>query len=124
MWINCNPNPKRKNVPDCVIRALVIALNKSWYDVHDELCELSREECSVTCDDNVWGRYLYQMGFEPFLLPGTCPSCITIKRFCIMYPHGTYIIGTGSHAVAVIDGNYYDSWDSGNEIPSFFWRIK
>ena len=34
------------------------------------------------------------------------------------------IIGTGKHAVAIIDGNYYDSWDSGNEIPSFFWRIR
>lgn len=124
MWINCNPNPKRKHVPDCVIRALVIALNKSWYDVHDELCALSREECSVTCDDNVWGKYLYRMGFAPFLLPETCPSCITIKRFCIMYPRGIYIIGTGIHAVAVIDGDYYDSWDSGDEIPSFFWRIK
>lgn len=124
MWINCNPNPKRKHVPDCVIRALVIALNKSWYDVHDELCALSREECSVTCDDDVWGKYLYQMGFVPFLLPETCPSCITIKRFCIMYPRGIYIIGTGNHAVAVIDGDYYDSWDSGDEIPSFFWRIK
>lgn len=124
MWINCNPNPKRKHVPDCVIRALVIALNKSWYDVHDELCALSREECSVTCDDNVWGKYLHRMGFVPFLLPETCPSCITIKRFCIMYPRGIYIIGTGNHAVAVIDGDYYDSWDSGDEIPSFFWRIK
>lgn len=124
MWINCNPNPKRKHVPDCVIRALVIALNKSWYDVHDELCALSREECSVTCDDNVWGKYLYRMGFVPFLLPETCPSCITIKRFCIMYPRGIYIIGTGNHAVAVIDGDYYDSLDSGDEIPSFFWRIK
>lgn len=70
------------------------------------------------------GRYLYEQGFVPFLLPESCPSCITVKRFCVMFPHGTYIIGTGSHAVAVIDGNYYNSWDSGDEIPSYFWRIK
>lgn len=40
-----------------------------------------------------------------------------------MYPRGVYIIGTGSHAVCVIDGNFYDSWNSGSEVVTFFWRI-
>ena len=124
MWMKCNPNPAHKEVPDCVIRALTIALNKRWIDVYDDLCALGRREYNMPSADSVWGKYLYQTGFEPFLLPESCPSCITIKRFCVMYPRGTYVIGTGSHAVAVIDGNYYDSWDSGDEIPSFFWRIK
>ena len=74
--------------------------------------------------DAVWGKYLYQHGFEPFLLPQSCPECVTIDAFCRMYPEGVYIIGTGSHAVAIINGNYYDSWDSGREVPSFFWKIK
>lgn len=73
--------------------------------------------------DAVWGKYLYQMGFEPFLLPANCPQCVTIRQFSKIFRRGVYIIGTGSHAVAVIDGNYYDSWDSGDEIPSFFWKI-
>ena len=124
MWIKINPNPGRKEVPDCVVRALSTALNRRWLEVYDDLCELGREEYNMPSADAVWGKYLYRMGFEPFMLPEKCPSCITIKRFCIMYPHGIYIIGTGGHAVAVIDGNYYDSWDSGEEIPSFFWRIK
>jgi hypothetical protein len=25
-------------------------------------------------------------------------------------------VGTGTHVVAVIDGDYYDAWDSGNEV--------
>lgn len=124
MWIYANPNPAGKQVPDCVIRAICIALNKPWLEVSDELYEFARREYSVTCDDNVWGYYLYSLGFEPFLMPFTCPRCVTVKEFTKYYPMGTYIIGTGSHAVAVIDGNYYDSWDSGNVIPSFFWRIR
>ena len=123
MWIRCNPNPGRKEVPDCVIRAVAIALNKRWIDVYDELCALGRQEFNMPSADAVWGKYLYQMGFVPFLLPESCPRCTTVKLFCKMYPVGTYIIGTGSHAVAVIDGNYYDSWDSGNENPSFFWKV-
>lgn len=123
MWIRCNPNPEHKHVPDCMIRAICIALNMTWDEVYDELAALGKQERDVMNHDPVWGKYLYQKGFEPFLLPDTCPKCLTIRLFCQMYPRGIYIIGTGSHAVAVIDGDYFDSWDSGNEIPSFFWRI-
>ena len=124
MWIRCNVNPAKNHTGDCVIRACVVALHKTWVQVSDEIYSLGREHFLSMSDDHLWGRYLYEQGFTPFLLPENCPNCITIKRFCVMYPRGIYIIGTGSHAVAVIDGNYYDSWDSGDEMPSFFWRIK
>ena len=124
MWVRCNPNPKHKEVPDCVVRAICIALNRRWIDIYDDLCAVGREECNMPSADAVWGRYLYEHGFEPFLLPDSCPRCTTIKAFSRIFNKGIYIIGTGSHAVAVIDGDYYDSWDSGNEIPSFFWRIR
>lgn len=122
MWVRCNPNPKRKHVPDCVIRALAVILDKTWYEIYDDLYLVGREEASVSCHDDVWGLYLRMNGFEPFLLPESCPRCTTIRKFAKYYPKGKYVIGTGSHAVAVVDGDYYDSWDSGDEVPSFFWR--
>ena len=124
MWIRANPNPKRKHVSDCVIRAICLAYDMVWYAVYDDLHDVGREDCDMTSADAVWGHYLKRRGAEPFLLPQSCPSCVTVRAFCRMYPRGRYIIGTGSHAVAVIDGDYYDSWDSGDEIPSFFWRIR
>lgn len=123
MWIYANPNPERKDVPDCVIRAICIALNKSWEEVFDELSIVARDHHSITSHDEIWGRYLYQFGFVPFILPQACPECITIREFTKVFTKGTYIIGTGYHAVAVIDGNYYDTWDSGNEVPTYFWKI-
>lgn len=123
MWIKANPNPCGKESPDCVIRAVSIALNLSWYQVFDELCSLARLDCSMPSDNNVWGHYLYSKGFEPFLLPRNCPRCVTVQTFTEMFPVGTFIVGTGDHAIAVIDGNHYDSWDSSGEIISFFWRI-
>lgn len=119
-----NPNPGHKEVPDCVVRAISLALNRRWVDVYEDLCKLGRQEYNMPSADAVWGKYLYEQGFEPFLLPESCPSCVTINLFSKMHPIGVYIVGTGSHAVAVIDGDYYDSWDSGEEIPSFFWRVK
>jgi hypothetical protein len=123
MWIKANPNPKGKIATDCVIRAISICMNRGWYEVFDRLCKVARKDCDMPSNDGVWGHLLYICGMEPFLLP-KCPTCITLREFCAMYPRGHYIVGTGNHAVAVIDGDYYDSWDSGNEILSFFWRVK
>lgn len=124
MWIPTNPNPKNKQVPDCVIRAISIIFGLDWYHVYDDLCEVGRRDCNIPSADSVWGHYLKEHGGKPFILPQSCPSCTTVRAFCDFYPKGRYIIGTGEHAVAIIDGNYYDSWDSGNEIPSFFWEIQ
>lgn len=123
MWIYTNPNPKGKHVPDCVIRAISIAYRMDWYLVYDNICAVGRMDCNMPSADSVWGHYLKLQGASPFILPESCPECITVKAFCDIYPKGRYIIGTGSHAVAIIDGNYYDSWDSGDEMPSFFWKI-
>lgn len=123
MWIRANTNPERKNVGDCVVRAISIATNKPWLKVYDDICRTGREEYDMPNSDAVWGLYLYRLGFEPFVLHNRCPQCVTIAEFCKIFPIGTYIIGTGSHAVAVIDGNYYDSWDSGDQIASYFWRV-
>lgn len=123
MWIKANPNPCGKEAPDCVIRAIAIALNMSWFQVFDELCSVARSDCNMPSADTVWGHYLYLKGFEPFILPQNCPRCITVQAFTEIFPNGTYIIGTGNHAICVINGNYYDSWNSGEEVPSFFWKI-
>lgn len=124
MYIQCNPNPLNKNVGDCVVRAIAIATGRSWGRVYDELCEEGRKMCDMPSSDNVWGSYLRRHGFRQFLMPETCPECITVRAFCDRYPEGTYIIGTGHHAVACIDGSYLDSWDSGYTTPAFFWRYE
>lgn len=123
MWVKANPNPQNNEVPDCVVRALSIAFNEDWYQIYDDLCAMGRYDCNMPSADAVWGHYLKLRGCEPFTLPSSCPRCTTIRLFTRYYPRGIYIIGTGGHAVAVIDGNYFDSWDSGNEVPTFFWRV-
>lgn len=123
MWINVNPNPMHKQVPDCVIRAICFAYDMKWHDVYNDLCTTGYRDCNMPSADAVWGHYLQLRGAKPFILPETCPACVTVRDFARIYPKGRYIIGTGSHAVAIIDGDYYDSWDSGDEVPSFFWKI-
>lgn len=123
MWIKCNPNPLGKQTSDCVVRAIAIATERSWRRVYRDLCDLGEIEAELPNVNYVWGLDLKARGGKQFLLPESCPSCITVRAFCDRYPTGVYVIGTGSHAVAVIDGDYYDAWDSGNEIPSYFWKV-
>lgn len=123
MWINVNPNPRKRTGTDCVIRALCFAFGMSWYEVYDDLYLVGRQDCDWGSNDDVWGHYLVMRGCTPVVLPKACPRCMTILEFTKRYPKGVYIIGTGGHAVTVIDGDYYDSWDSGSEIASFFWKV-
>lgn len=122
MWVYANPNPCRSEEPDCVVRAISIATGRSWYETHRDLCFLSREKCTMPSVNWLWGLYLRDHGFSRFLLPEACGECVSVRRFCDHFPDGVYVIGTGTHAVAVIDGDYYDAWDSGDEIPSYFYK--
>jgi hypothetical protein len=122
MFVRYNPNPGNKTVGDCTVRALSIAMGLSWDDIHADLSMVSHYLYDMPSSNAVWGEYLYLNGFRRHIIPNTCPACYTIRQFTNDYPIGTYVLATGSHVVAVIDGDYYDTWDSGSEIPIYYWR--
>lgn len=78
--------------------------------------------CDMPSANRVWGQFLKRNGFIKSQIPDTCPECYTIKDFCYDNPVGTFIVGTGEHVICVRDGDYYDSWNSGNEIPIYFFH--
>ena len=122
MWIRCNPNPLGKTTGDCVVRAIAIATDQSWRKTYRHLCDIGDRQADMPSSNMVWGMDLREKGARQFLLPESCPECITVRAFCDRYPEGIYVIGTGSHAVAVIDGDYYDSWDSGDEVVDYYYE--
>lgn len=124
MWVRCNPNPVGRETGDCVIRAIAIATDQSWREAYWALCELGAIQGDLPNNNAVWGTYLRERGGKQFLLPESCPSCITVRAFCERYPEGVYVIGTGDHAIAVIDGDWYDLYDSGSFTPTYFWKVK
>ena len=121
MWIKYNANPVANNVEDCAIRAVAVALNISWDDAFDMVCNMAKNMGVMPHNNAAWGAVLRQHSFKRAIIPNSCPDCFTIKDFCLENPEGVFVIGTGTHAVAVIDGNYYDTWNSGNEIPVYYW---
>lgn len=124
MYIFYNPNPVHQLVGDCVIRAVSKLTGETWDDVYTDITLQGLVMKDMPSANRVWERYLKSIGYEKTLLPDTCPDCYTVRDFCLDYPRGKYLLGIGNHVVAVEDGNYYDTWDSGNEIPLYYWKRK
>lgn len=120
-YVHYNPNPDGKIVGDCVVRALCAIFNDSWNDVYADITMVGSFMHDMPNSDSVWGEYLRLNGFKQHTLPDSCPHCYTVKDFAKDFPEGKYVVGTGSHVVAIIDGDYYDTGDSGNEVPIYYW---
>ena len=121
-YVHFNPNPAGKSVGDCVVRALMMLFNDSWSNVYADITMQGAYMYDMPSSDAVWGAYLKANGFTKHMLPNTCPNCYTIYDFIKDFPKGTYLVATGTHVVAVIDGNFYDSSNSGNEMIIYYWR--
>lgn len=121
-YIYKNNNPMKKRNGDCVIQAISTALDKPWEEVYLGLAETGLLLCSLPNNNDTWDLYLRNHGFSRHAIPNSCPDCYTVFDFCKDHPFGIYILGTGNHAVCVIDGCVYDTFNSLNEIPIVFYK--
>lgn len=123
-FVSYNPNPVGLKVGDCVVRALSKALGQDWEQTYIDLCVEGCLRCDMPSANAVWGAYLRRKGFEREIIPNTCPECYTVEDFCADHPNGTYILALDGHVVSVVDGQYYDTWQSGREVPIYYWHRK
>lgn len=118
-----NPNPAgRQSVGDCTVRALSKALEQTWEETYVGLALEGFRRGDLPNADDVWGRYLKARGFARHWISDDSPDCYTVANFAKDNPEGTYILSMpGRHVVAVVDGRYFDSWDSGAAVPTYYW---
>lgn len=120
-YIPFNPNPKGNLVGDCVIRAISRVTNQDWDTTYIDIAMQGFMMKDMPSSNSVWSAYLLSKGFKRYVIPNNCPDCYTVVDFTNDHPRGTFLLAIGTHVVAVEDGNYYDSWDSGSEIPIYYW---
>lgn len=116
-----NPNPLGKNVGDCTVRAISKAEDKDWEEIYTSLCLYGFMLSDMPSANSVWGAYLKSLGYTRKILPDACPDCYTVSDFSKEHPSGTYILALSGHVVCIKDGVLYDSWDSQNETPIYYW---
>lgn len=124
MWVKYNPNPTGRSVGDCAVRAIAKALDTDWEQAYALIVINGFAMGDMPSGDSVWGSVLREHGFYRSAIPNTCPNCYTIEDFCRDNPKGVFVLGTGNHVVTVVDGDYFDIWDSGREIPVYAWYRK
>lgn len=121
MWIKYNPNPQKRSVGDCTVRAVTKATGQSWEEAYSGMSIQGFIFADMPSANNVWGSYLKRNGFTRNIIPNTCPDCYTAEDFCKDHPEGTFVLAFDGHVATVQDGDLYDSWDSSMEVPIYYF---
>ena len=121
MWIEFNNNPAGRRVGDCAVRAVSKALNTDWETAYALITANGFAMGDMPSSNIVTSSVLRQHGFKKANVSNKCPDCFTVKDFCELNKRGVYVLYTDGHVVTVVNGDYYDMWDSGDKIPMSIW---
>ena len=121
MFVELNVNPLERRVGDCAIRAVALALDTDWETAFKLITTAAYRMADMPSADAVWGAVLRQNGFYRAAIPNSCPDCYTAEDFCRDHPKGVYVLAFGGHVATVIDGRLFDTWDSSNLCPQFYF---
>lgn len=115
-WVEYNPNPNgNTKANDCTIRAYCAAENLKWDDAYDIACQRGRQLAFMPNDGSAVKNIVEEdFGYTRRKLAKE-ERGMTVNDFAIKYNEGTYLVEVARHLVAVIDGEYYDSWDCGEK---------
>ena len=118
-WVEYNPNPNHNTkANDCTIRAYCAAEKLEWDDAYDIACRYGKNLAFMPNDGNAVKHIVEEeFGYTRKKLSKEDKGehGMTVNDFAIKYNKGTYLVEVAKHLVAVIDGEYYDSWDSGKK---------
>lgn len=119
-FIRYNANANDADIGDCVRRSISYGLRKPYTDVRKELTRYAKKYGGAYNNTYVFNAYLRDNGVNE---DDSYPNTLTVDEFCSTYPQGTYIClcgkpsGSGTtHMVCIVDGDYIDSWNSGDWI--------
>lgn len=120
-YIYYNPNPKNKKTSDCVIRAICRITGMDWESAYLALSSIVLSEYEMPSSNFIWEKYLTSIGYKKYVI--NCHDCVSVADFVKDHKKGFFVACSGSHVVAVIDGKYFDAWDSGDEIISYYFAF-
>ena len=107
------------------MRAISKALDMDWETAYATLAQAGYAMADMPSSNSVFGAVLRKHGFYRETIPNTCPDCYTARDFCADHPEdGTFVVVFNGHVATVQSGNLFDSWNSEDEIPEYYWYRK
>jgi len=117
-WKEFNPNPKERNIGDCTLRSYCAAFGISWDKAFDIASRVAKENSSMIqyVADKVLVEEFNCVVDEKYNKKTVkSKDRIKVNEFALSHPYGTYILHVPKHQVTVVNGEYWDSWDSGDK---------
>lgn len=115
-WHEYNPNPKKKNIGDCSLRAYCAAFGWTWEEAFEKSSEIAKNEALMMDTHKTCEKVMASEGYvidEEF--KKSKRKDLTVNEFALTHPYGTYFLNTHGHLLCVKNGEYWDSWDSGKK---------
>ena len=117
-WKEYNPNPKDRNIGDCTLRSYCAAFGIDWDKAFDIASRVAKENSSMiqyVADKVLTEEFNCYVDEKYNKKTVKSKDRITVNEFAMTHPYGTYILHVRQHQVTVINGEYWDSWDSGKK---------
>lgn len=96
----------------------------SWDEAYANLAIYGLLQKNMPSANSTWGAFLRSKGLKRRAIPDDKPDDYTVEDFCREHPEGMYIVATEGHVLTVVDGDWWDSWDSSQEFPIFYYEQK
>lgn len=121
-----NKNPRNIKSADCVVRAIATALNQSWLQTYNDLCNLGSDLCRMPNEPITYERYLKQRGFDKQKMPKrTDNTRYTVKEFAdeLAEFDKVYIISVAKHLTVLKGNTLVDTWDCSYKSVGNYWVV-
>lgn len=119
-YIYHNENPQNYHVPDCVIRAIKLAMQIP-YDKVVELLSKNGKIYQCDCLNKVCYEKLLDYDFN---LPHYICCDKTVEELASDFSDNVLIIRIEGHLTTSCYGNIYDIWDCSDELVTDFWIVE
>jgi len=120
-YVYFQPNKKdlKDEFGDCTVRALAKTLDVSWIEAFDKMIPICRREQVPNvfyAPAKIKNAFMNELGFDYVGISNkTGSKRPTVDEFARDHKVGRFICNVANHEVAVVDGKYYDTWDSGHK---------
>lgn len=117
-YICKNPRTIDSETNDCVVRALSLAFNRDYFEVH-AVCALAGRKLRKGMTRPQTDKAIQQLTgnkdakLERYARGDRC----TLATFARENPRGNFVVIKRGHAVALIDGVYHDNTSGASDLP-------